>query len=459
MIYIHIPYCRSFCTYCDFYSELPKCGFDAFVKALCAEIGSRAGEISQENNTLYIGGGTPSVLPLSSLESIVAAVRADPGGCADSVPQNDSPRHPALVSRHPALDAGSPFTEFTIEVNPDDIVRRGADYVAGLRALGVNRVSMGVQALDDAVLKWMNRRHDAATAREAYRLLRDGGIDNISVDLIFGYNPACFPHLGEDFWSRTLDEILDIGGDGMPPKHISAYQLSVEDGSALAAMLADGRYAEASEDFCADQYALLCERLAAAGYHHYEISNFALPGYEAVHNSAYWRHVPYVGFGPAAHSLHAQRVGRITPRPAADPEGCAGSAPLRPASPYLDFCEVSKTPMLRLMPPVAPAQYIREWNAADVEAYVAAAQSGDWDSVVEREVLTPEQVAEETIMLALRTDKGIDRRTLEACCSDPSQIDRLLAAGALEPIHSDAESLRIPESHFFVSDDIISDLI
>ena len=273
MIYLHVPFCRSFCTYCDFYSEIACRGRDAqlfeqYADAVCAEASRRRDEIeaTRDLNTLYIGGGTPSVLPLSYISSF-----------ADVIGE-------------------SPFTEFTVEVNPEDIVEKGEAYVRGLLELGVNRVSMGVQSLDDGILRWMNRRHDAAHARQAFEILRRAGVENISVDLIFGLS-----QLSEAVLAETLREIV-----AWHPEHVSAYQLSIEEGSALGRMVREGRYAEASQEQCAAQYRLLCDTLRDAGYKHYEISNWALPGREAIHNSAYWSRHPYVGLGPGAHSFNGQ---------------------------------------------------------------------------------------------------------------------------------------------------------
>ena len=157
MIYIHIPFCRSFCTYCDFYSEIAsrccrdeQARFERFASALSAEIASYAGVEAGSVNTLYIGGGTPSVLPLSVFENLLVALSE--------------------------TGHGGPFDEFTVEVNPEDIVEKGGEYVEGLLKLGVNRISMGVQSFDDGILRWMNRRHDSATAREAYRILEEAGV-------------------------------------------------------------------------------------------------------------------------------------------------------------------------------------------------------------------------------------------------------------------------------------------
>ena len=292
MIYVHVPFCRSFCTYCGFYSEAaPKCRrsedilrqeirFEEYVSALEAEIRTRQNDIrrvfaSSGVNTLYIGGGTPSVLPLPLFGRLIAALKGIGHPCG--------------------------FEEFTVEVNPEDIVEKGPEYVRGLVALGVNRVSMGVQSFDDGILKWMNRRHSADQAVQAYRMLEEAGVDNISIDLIFGLS-----QMDDDLWRETLSKALSISASGRPPKHISAYQLSVEEDSMLEKLIAKGKWSEASDEVCERQYAILCETLAAAGYNHYEISNYAQPGFEAVHNSAYWSHRPYVGLGPGAHSYLVQ---------------------------------------------------------------------------------------------------------------------------------------------------------
>ena len=393
MIYVHIPFCRSFCTYCDFYSEVAsgcraEAGYERFADAIVREIEERAGEMSDDVNTLYIGGGTPSVLPLSVFRRIVSALE---------------------TAGHEG-----PYDEFTVEVNPDDIVEKGPAYVEGLLELGVNRVSMGVQSFDDEILRWMNRRHDSAAARKAYSILESAGVRNISIDLIFG-----LPQLSDRQWRDTLSYALEISSMGVLPQHISSYQLSVEPGSALAGMVSRGVWSEASEDLCSRQYDVLCETLASAGYDHYEISNFARPGHAAVHNSAYWRHLPYVGLGPGAHSFSA-----------------AGQA-------------------------------VRMWNNPDLNAYVNAASFTD---VRGFEELTPEQLVLEHIMLALRTSEGIDAAFLHAH-ADREALSRAISSGDLVSVTGNlvgvsgdlliasGDRLRIPESRFFVSDSIISELI
>ena len=393
MIYVHIPFCRSFCTYCDFYSEVAhKCRkeeearkqeeiFSQFTDALVAEVRMRGPEVTDEVNTLYIGGGTPSVLPLCVFERLLQAL--EESGC------------------------GGPYDEFTVEVNPEDIVEKGIPYVEGLISLGVNRISMGVQSFDDGILEFMNRRHDVRTAREAYAILETAGVRNISIDLIFG-----LPQLSDEQWKDTLNKALEISPSGVPPRHISAYQLSVEPGSMLAKLVEKGRFEEASEELCEHQYSILCETLSEAGYRHYEISNFARPGYEAVHNSAYWRHVPYVGLGPGAHSYSAE--GR-----------CHCDTLVRHAS--------------------------RQWNLPDLKAYMT-----DPASVQESETLDEEQLILEKIMLALRTDEGMSASYLEEHCDSHSLV-RALESGNL--VKTSSGRYRIPESRFFVSDSIITDII
>ncbi|MBQ7811144.1 MAG: radical SAM family heme chaperone HemW [Bacteroidales bacterium] len=382
VIYIHIPFCRSFCTYCDFYSEIAaRCRkadgpslFTEYGRAVALEALARREEITDEVNTLYIGGGTPSVLPLSVFSTIMEAL-AETGH-------------------------GGPYDEFTVEVNPDDIIERGHSYVEGLLELGVTRISMGVQSFDDGILRWMNRRHDSPAARMAYAILEEAGADNISIDLIFG-----LPQLSETRWRDTLSAALDISPNGLIPKHISAYQLSVEPGSALAGLVEKGKWSEASEELCAAQYEIMCGTLAAAGYNHYEISNFALPGHEALHNSAYWRHIPYVGLGPAAHSFMGN---------------------------------------------------VRQWNSPDLHSYLEAARAGNFEQIRDGETLTGEQIALEHIMLALRTSEGIPYDYLKSC-SDPAVLSGLIEGGHLVTLGTG--KVRIPENRFFISDSIISELV
>ncbi len=327
-------------------------------------------------NTLYIGGGTPSVLPLDVLRRIVDALLSSR----------------SLRRGENTVGAQSPFEEFTVEVNPEDIVEKGGEYVRGLLETGVDRVSMGIQSFDDGILRWMNRRHSAAGAVEAFRILRRCGVRNISVDLIFGLS-----QLADDVWEDTIERALELA-----PEHISAYQLSIEEGSALAKLVADGRYVEASDEQCRHQYDVLCQTLRQAGYHHYEISNFARPGFEAVHNNAYWSRVPYIGLGPGAHSLTGD---------------------------------------------------IRSWNSQELPHRSTDGSPATYSRT--SETLSPEDIRVERIMLSLRTDKGLEAAELYSL-TDRAVINSLLSEGALE---KQGGSIRIPESRLFTSDEIIRELI
>lgn len=384
MIYLHVPFCGSFCTYCDFYSEICRGGraFNEYADAVLKEVNDRREEICMNMsapgavNTLYIGGGTPSVLPLDVLRRIVDALLSSR----------------SLRRGENTVGAQSPFEEFTVEVNPEDIVEKGGEYVRGLLETGVDRVSMGIQSFDDGILRWMNRRHSAAGAVEAFRILRRCGVRNISVDLIFGLS-----QLADDVWEDTIERALELA-----PEHISAYQLSIEEGSALAKLVADGRYVEASDEQCRHQYDVLCQTLRQAGYHHYEISNFARLGFEAVHNSAYWSRVPYIGLGPGAHSLTGD---------------------------------------------------IRSWNSQELPHRSPDGSLATYSRT--SETLSPEDIRVERIMLSLRTDKGLEAAELYSL-TDHAVINSLLSEGALE---KQGGSIRIPESRLFTSDEIIRELI
>ena len=394
MIYLHVPFCGSFCTYCDFYSEICRSAqaFNEYADAVIAEIRDRRKELEMNMsaqdavNTLYIGGGTPSVLPLDVLSRIVGAV-SQTERLSLVTEQLSLVTEPVEVTVPTEL-----FDEFTVEVNPEDIVEKGREYVRGLLALGVNRISMGIQSFNDDILRWMNRRHDAGNAVKAFHILRESGVRNISIDLIFGIS-----QLTDETWKDTIEKALELS-----PEHISAYQLSIEEGSALAKMVADGRYVEASEEQCRRQYDILCRCLGRSGYHHYEISNFAKPGFEAVHNSAYWRRAPYIGLGPGAHSLTGN---------------------------------------------------IRSWNSQELPHRSPDGSPATYSRT--SETLSPEDIRVERIMLSLRTDKGLEAAELYSL-ADRAVINSLLSEGALE---KQGGSIRIPESRLFTSDEIVRELI
>lgn len=267
-IYVHVPFCHAKCAYCDFYSVADTRRRELFVERVGEEYAARREELGGAPvRTIYFGGGTPSILPHDSLRKLASFFPADN------------------------------VEEFTIEVNPEDVT---PDAVAAWREAGINRVSMGVQSLVDSELRAVRRRHSAADALEAVGTLRRGGIDNLSVDLIYG-----LPGQTPESFQYSLDTLMDRGVE-----HLSAYNLSYEPGTLLSRMLAEGRVAEASEETVVEMYARLCSTARVAGFEHYEISNFARPGFRSRHNSSYWDGTPYLGLGPGAHSLDCHGVRR-----------------------------------------------------------------------------------------------------------------------------------------------------
>ena len=274
-IYVHIPFCSSFCLYCDFYSIISKSDkVEVFKEGLLNEIYSRQDFFKKRGvfpETLYFGGGTPSLLFISDLEEITEAIKK--------------------------VFGVNEFREFTIEVNPDDV---SVEKLECFRRIGVNRISMGVQSFCDNHLLWMRRRHSATQAKEAFRLMREHGFDNISIDLIFG-----FSGLSRGEWEYNISQALIL-----EPEHISCYQMSVEPGSNLASLLKSGEYVEPLEEESAWQYEFLQRKLLENGYIQYEISNYSLPGFKSIHNSNYWERSPYLGLGPSAHSFDGNRIRR-----------------------------------------------------------------------------------------------------------------------------------------------------
>lgn len=263
-VYVHIPFCKRKCIYCDFYSIASSRLSDRYVKAVGMEAQLRGQEIAgMPVKTLYIGGGTPSVLSFEQLSVLIEGLRA-------------------------AVDL-SHVEEFTVEVNPDDVTHEFAEQ---LLKLGVNRVSMGVQSLVDEELVFLNRRHDAKEAMKAYCDLQSAGFNNISIDLIYG-----IPGQTLDTWKYTLEKALSLQA-----KHVSCYNLSYEEGTMLYKLRETGRVTECDDNTCVEMYDILVDMLGGAGYEHYEISNFAMPGFYSRHNSGYWDKTPYLGLGASAHS-------------------------------------------------------------------------------------------------------------------------------------------------------------
>ena len=272
-IYIHIPFCRQACHYCNFYFTTSPGNKDKFIEALLHEIELSKDYLQGEKiETLYFGGGTPSLLSKSELTAIVEKLRA-----------------------HYDL---SNLKEFTLEANPDDLNAEKVKELSELRSLGFDRFSIGVQSFFDEDLKYMNRAHNADEATSSIKRVQDAGFENITIDLIYGT-----PTMNDERWLKNLETTFALG---IP--HISSYALTVEPKTSLDRKIKKGERIAVSEEQAATQFNILMEEMRKAGYEQYEISNFAKPGKHAIHNSNYWSGKKYLGLGPSAHSYN--RVSR-----------------------------------------------------------------------------------------------------------------------------------------------------
>jgi len=275
-IYIHIPFCRSRCSYCDFATGIYESALaKRYVAAVVFEINNWH-EVNDPRriDTIYFGGGTPSLLSPAQIELILKAVRS----------------HFEVVEN----------PEVTLEINPGDGVTTPASKESNLRSLrelGVNRASFGAQTFDDRELKQLGRTHDSADISITFQQLRDAGFENINFDLIAG-----LPGQALKGWQRNLDEALKL-----LPEHLSLYLLDVHEGTPLADQINRGMRPRPDDDVAAEMYAMMIEQVCAAGYEHYEISNFCLPGFESKHNTKYWSGAAYYGFGCSAHSFDGRR--------------------------------------------------------------------------------------------------------------------------------------------------------
>lgn len=258
-LYIHIPFCHSKCAYCDFFSTPKADRTTDYIDALKREWNLRRNEVDEPITTIYVGGGTPSILPTRLLSGLINHI------------------HPSGIK------------EMTIEANPEDVTPQWIDKVS---EIGFDRISMGVQSFDDDQLALIGRRHNGTQALKAARLIKQSGL-RFNLDLIYG-----LPGQDLDSWKRNLDMALEIS-----PGHLSAYLLSYEKGTRLWAMRENGKVDETDEDTVFGMYDILTAETRACGYRHYEISNFALPGHEAIHNTNYWLGRPYIGLGVSAHSF------------------------------------------------------------------------------------------------------------------------------------------------------------
>lgn len=317
-LYLHVPFCTRRCAYCDFAIAVRRfVPVDDFVRGITGELAVRVTGAPPVLDTLYLGGGTPSRLGADGIARLLDVLR----------------ERVELA----------PGAEVTMEANPEDVTERR---VAAWRAAGINRLSIGAQSFDHRVLEWMHRTHDVDAIGCAVRTARDGGIANISIDLIFSV-PA---ELQRD-WMRDLDSALSLD-----PQHLSLYGLTVEPGTPLARWRARGEAREAPEESFEEEFLAAHNRLAAAGYEHYEVSNYARPGERSRHNSAYWARVPYLGLGPSAHSFDGRA---------------------------------------------------RWWNVAAYAEWLRTVDLAG-DPVAEREVLTEEQSDAERTYLGLRTTHGME---------------------------------------------------
>lgn len=313
-IYIHVPFCFSLCGYCDFYKTTKLDQIEPYFSALKSEISLRSPNFPFSIDTVYLGGGTPSLLSRDKLQELFD-----------------------WLHEHFSF---SPSVEWTIEVNPDDITE---SYVSSLQKTGFNRLSIGIQSFNDNDLRQMNRRHTSKQALEAIKKSQSSGFENISIDFIYG-----LPWNNESQFAQNLELFQTLS-----VQHLSAYHLSFEAGTQFHTLLKKGILKEVNDESSLKQYNMLREAALRAGFIHYELSNFCLPNFESKHNSSYWSGEPYIGFGPGSHSFYNNR---------------------------------------------------RSWNTGNLGLYNAK----KFNEIHETEELTLLDAYNETIMLGLRTAKGVD---------------------------------------------------
>ncbi len=370
-LYVHVPFCRRKCGYCDFFSQVPApAEIPPLVDALLAELAGHASTQPLELDTIFVGGGTPTVLPDTELERLLAGLRQHIAG---------------------------PATEFTVEANPATVSDSTATILA---SAGVNRVSLGAQSFDDAELLTLDRAHQPRQVGQTVAICRQAGIERINLDLIFG-----IPGQTAGSWQRSLRAAL-----ALEPEHISCYGLTYEVGTPLHKRVAAGQIEPLDPDLEAELYEAALDLLPAAGYAHYEISNFARPGGECRHNLLCWHNYPYLGIGPAA----------------------AG---------FVDG--------------------VRYKNVSDTRAYVRVVGRGI-SPRSEHERLTPAQRARETAMLELRLATGIDRPSFERRYGqDPVElfaaaIEKHDAAGLLVV---DAAAIRLTRAGTLLANTVMMDFL
>ncbi len=370
-LYIHIPFCSSRCVYCGFFSTTSLNERQRYVDAVCREMTIRSGKHEIQGtqiDTIYLGGGTPSQLSAHQLNQLFDAIYN--------------------------IYNVSDKAEVTMECNPDDITDVFADM---LKQLPVNRVSMGAQTFNNQRLHFLHRRHKAEQVPLAVSRLRQAGIGNISVDLMYG-----FPEETLAEWHADIDAALALGVE-----HLSAYALSYEEGTPLYRMLKEGRVEELDEELQRQMYYDLKDRLEQTGYEHYELSNFARRkgSFRSRHNSSYWNHTPYIGLGAGAHSFEGRR---------------------------------------------------RQWNVADLSKYMESIENRMIPA--NGEELDDDTYYNETVMTALRTREGICLSSLSSHYYDYClrQSQKYIANGLL---CQDGDFLRLTRQGLFVSDMVMSDLM
>ena len=386
-IYIHIPFCESRCIYCDFYSTTSLKWKDDYVDALCKEMELRPAIQALGDNypieTIYLGGGTPSQLSDGHLQQIFTKLKETYG------------------------DLFSKNMEITMECNPDDVT---PDFCKTLGKLPVNRVSMGAQTFSDQRLQFLRRRHNTTEVKEAVSLLRKTGIENISIDLMFG-----FPKENIEDWKYDILQALQLGVE-----HISAYSLMYEEGTPLYKMLEQGKIEEIDEELSRNMYDTLIDMLTLSGYEHYEISNFAKPGYCSRHNSSYWNETPYIGLGAAAHSYRRARnqSGKM--------------------------------------------EVTRSWNINNIQQYINSIHQGILPSEKENLDLTTRY--NDLITTALRTSNGIDLKKTEKEFGK-SYLEKLLDEAndkikrGLMKMDKQNNRLSLTREGIYISDDIMGDFM
>ncbi len=370
-IYLHIPYCRKLCYYCDFYHVISNEDNSLFINSLKKEAELRSNYLAGNTvSTIYLGGGTPSVFTVKEIGSVL-----------------DHLRQQFVVEKG---------NEITIELNPDDISR---EYLRELADTGVNRVSLGVQSWRDEDLKMMNRRHTAAQANDALDKLSEAGFKNISVDLIYG-----IPGMGIAEWASCLDKTLSFD-----IKHLSAYHLTIEPGTVFNRMKEKGSLIEIDEDESTAEFNILLDKTSSAGFINYEISNFGKPGYFSIHNTNYWKQVPYLGLGPSAHSFNG---------------------------------------------------YSRQWNVRDLKKYIKSINSGKL--LFEKEELDIKTKFNEYVMTSLRTMWGIDLEYIEKIFEKEGYDYIVNLSGKFIDyglMKQDNKNLILTNQGKMISDNIISEFI